>query len=53
MIVTHHEVSDLDVACTADYPIVETYVPLGSNFEPGVEYAVTVNGDSVGSFTAN
>ena len=51
--VTHHEVADPDVVCTADYPTVETYVPLGSDFEPGTEYTVTVNGDTVGSFTAN
>ena len=32
--ITHHEVVELRV-CTADYPIVETFVPLGSDFEPG------------------
>ena len=51
--VAHHEVADPDVVCTADYPTVETYVPLASDFEPGTEYTVTVNGDTVGSFTAN
>ena len=51
--VTHHQVSDPDVVCTADYPIVETFVPLGSDFEPGAEYTVTVNGDTVGSFTGS
>ena len=53
VVVTHHQVSDPDVVCTADYPIVETNVPLGSDFEPGVEYTVTVNGDTVTSFTAS
>ena len=53
VVVTHHQVSDPDVVCTADYPTVETYVPLGSDFEPGAEYTVTVNGDTVSSFTAS
>ena len=30
--VTHHEVADPYVICTADYPIVETTIPLGSDF---------------------
>ena len=47
VVVTHHQVSDPDIVCTADYPIVETNVPLGSDFEPGTEYTVTVNGDTV------
>ena len=52
VVVTHHEVADPDVVCTADYPTVETYVPLGSDFEPGAEYTVIVNGDTAGSFVA-
>lgn len=47
--VTHHQVSDTDVVCTADYPIIETIVPLGADFEPGVEYAVGVNSGDVQS----
>ncbi len=50
--VTHHEVSDPEVACTADYPVVETIVPLGSAFETGVEYIVDVNSEPVASFVA-
>ena len=50
--VTHHEVVDPGVACTADYPIVETTVPLGSDFEPGKEYTVTVNSDVTLTFVA-
>ena len=50
--ITHHEVADPLVMCTADYPIVETDVPLGSDFEPGVEYAVIVNSDTTSSFVA-
>lgn len=50
--ITHHEVADPLVACTADYPTVETLVPLGSDFESGVEYSVHVNGDAAGSFIA-
>ena len=49
--ITHHEVADRFVACTADYPSVETVVPLGSGFEPGEEYEVRVNGEAT-SFVA-
>ncbi|MDE0235473.1 MAG: YbaY family lipoprotein [bacterium] len=48
--ITHHEVSDPDVVCTADYPVVETIVPLGSDFETGAEYIVAVNSEMVASF---
>ena len=50
--ITHHEVSDPDVVCTADYPVVETIVPLGSDFETGAEYTVDVNSETAFSFTA-
>lgn len=49
---THHENVEPDVVCTADFPIVETTIPLGSNFEPGEEYTVTVNADVTASFVA-
>ena len=52
VVITHHEVADPLVACTEDYPIVETIVPLGSNLEPGVGYTVSVNSDTVTSFVA-
>ena len=52
MIVTHHEVADRMVMCTADFPIVETFVPLGSDFEPGEKYTVRVNSETVTSFSA-
>ena len=52
VVVTHHEVVDPGVACTADYPIVETTVPLGADFEPGREYTVTVNSDVTLTFVA-
>ena len=52
VIVTHHEVADQMVICTADYPAVETFVPLGTDFEPGVEYTVSVNAETVKSFVA-
>ena len=52
VLVTHHEVADQLVVCTADYPSVETVVPLGSDFEPGEEYEVRVNGDTTATFTA-
>ena len=44
--ITHHEVADRLVACTADYPSVETVVPLGSGFEPGEKYEVRVNSEA-------
>ena len=50
--ITHHQVSDPDVVCTADYPIVETIVPLGADFETGVEYAVRVNSGDAQKFVA-
>ena len=52
VLITHHEVADPNVVCTADYPSVETVVPLGSDFEPGAEYEVRVNGDTRTSFVA-
>ena len=42
--IRHHEVAPgVMVACTADFPYVETSVPLGDDFESGVEYSVYVN----------
>lgn len=49
---THHQVSDPDVVWTANYPVVETIVPLGSDFEAGAEYTVDVNSETVASFVA-
>ena len=51
--ITYHRVADPFVACTADYPVVETIVPLGSDFEPGVEYTVNLNSDTIRSFVAD
>ena len=48
--ITHHQVADPLAICTADYPIVETIVPLGSDFEPGIEYTVSVNSETTRSF---
>ena len=48
--ITHHEVTDPQAACTRDLPVVETAVPLGSDFEQGVEYTVTVNSETAGTF---
>ena len=52
VVVTHHEVADPQTVCTADFPIVETIVPLGSNFQPGDEYTVRVNSDTDVTFEA-
>ncbi len=50
--VTHHEVADPFVVCTADFSVVETAIPLGSDFESGVKYTITVNFDTTRSFVA-
>ncbi len=52
VVITHHEVADPQAACTRDLPVVETAVPLGSDFEPGVEYSVSVNADTTKVFAA-
>ena len=48
--ITHHEVAEPDVVCIADYPIIETLVPLGSDFESGVEFTVSINSEVTESF---
>ena len=50
--ITHHYVVEEEVVCTMDYPIIETVVPLGSDFEQGVEYTVSVNGENSQTFVA-
>ena len=50
--VTHHETFDPFVTCTEDHPVVETSVPLGSDFEPGRTYTVSVNSGEARSFVA-
>ncbi len=50
--ITHHQAADPFVVCTADYPSIETIVSLGSDFEPGLEYTVSVNSETAGSFVA-
>ena len=52
VVITHHEVADAQAACTRDLPVVETAVPLGSDFEPGVEYTVSVNSETSKTFAA-
>lgn len=53
IVLTHHENVEPDVVCTADFPIVETTVPLGAGFEPGEEYTVTVNSEIAVTFVAD
>ena len=50
--VTHDEVADPYIICSDDYPILETSMHLGSDFEPGVEYTVRVNSHTVQTFLA-
>lgn len=52
VVITHHQIADPRAACTADFPILETVVPLGSDFESGEKYTVRVNSDKVTSFVA-
>ena len=52
VVVTHREVVEGPIPCTADLPVVETLVPLGGDFDPGAEYTVSVNSERVGSFVA-
>lgn len=53
VVITHHEVVDPSVVCTADLPqILETDVPLGSEFNSGEEYTVNVNEDTSATFVA-
>ena len=52
VLITHHQVADPDAVCTKDYPLVETTVPLGADFEPDVEYTVIVNADTTVAFVA-
>ena len=52
--ITHHRIADPEVVCITDFPTVETLVPLGQgeDFQSGVEYTVTVNGENPTSFIA-
>ena len=52
VVITHHQVSNQQAVCTRDYPLVETVVPLGSDFESGEKYTVRVNSETVTSFVA-
>ena len=52
VLITQHEISDPDVVCIADFPISETIIPLGTDFETGGEYSVRVNSEAEESFTA-
>ncbi len=51
---TYHKVAQGEepIMCIADYPIKEIAMPLGSEFEPGREYTLTLNGEEVATFTA-
>ncbi len=49
--VTHLEVLDKNMPCTRDLPAVTTQIALGSDFTPGEEYTVIVNGETK-TFTA-
>lgn len=44
--ITHHQRIDPNVACTKDFPITETVVPLGADFAKGEKYTIIVNGEA-------
>ena len=50
VIVTHHEVADPFITCNGDHRPVETFIPLGTDLELGVEYTVSINSDVTRSF---
>ena len=50
--VTHLEVTEDNVPCTRDLPVVETVVSLGSGFNSGEEYTVEINGQVTEKFKA-
>ena len=54
ILLTYHKVAPAEepIICTADYPIKEITIPLGSEFEAGREYTVTIKGEEVATFTA-
>ena len=52
LLITYHTVADSSAHCTKDYPIVETVVPLSSDFESGIDYAVSGNAEPGMKFTA-
>ncbi len=45
--ITHHEDRADAIACTQDYPSVETVVDLGDGLESGQEYVIDVNGETL------
>ena len=42
VVITHHEVADASVTCHGDHLSMETTVPLGTDFKPGLEYTVGI-----------
>ena len=50
VLITHHQVADPEVICTKDFPIDETLVPLGADFQPGYEEFATLNGKPLSSY---
>ena len=52
VIVTHLEVTGENVPCTRDLPVVETNIPLGSNFDSAQEYTITIVEEETLTFTA-
>ena len=50
VIITHHEIADASVTCHGNNLSMETTVPLGTDFELGVEYTVGINSDVTKSF---
>ena len=51
VVITHREIGEGPAICTADYPYVETIIPLGPGLEEGETYTATVNRDARVTFT--
>ena len=52
VLITHHQVADPEVIYTKDFPIDETLVPLGPDFQPGDEQLATLNGKPLSTFSS-
>ena len=51
VVITHREIGEGPAICTADYPYVETIIPLGADLDKGETYTATVNRDAQVTFT--
>ena len=50
VVITHHRIADLSIVCTTEHRSVETVIPLGSAFEAGLVYSISVNSEPARTF---